>query len=132
MWIKVATHFCPWQINMMWNKQMLGDFVVEWRSMVRRVLFFFLGWAPSSLPASQASISFGSIHPCIFSAGLWCVAMFLRPGSSKLPDRTASTWACSCSSSCCPPCPSSTWSCPSHRLLIVAPSGSYLCDSSWA
>lgn len=99
--------------------------------MVSRALFFFPGWAPSSLPASQASISFGSTHPCTSRAGLWCVATFLRRGSSKLPDRITSIWGCCCSSSSCPPCPSCTWSCPSHHLSTVAPSGSCLCNFFW-
>ena len=100
--------------------------------MVSRALFLFPGWAPSSLPASRASISFGSTRPCTSSAGLWCAATFPRPGCSKLPDRITSTWECSCSSSSCPPCPSCTWSCPSRHLSIVAPSGSCLCNFFWA
>lgn len=123
--------FCLWQISRMWNKQVLCDLVMKWRLQLNRVLFSFLGWALSLLPASQASISFDSTHPCTSSAGLWCVATFLRPESSKLPDRIISTWACSCSSSSCPPCLSCTWSYPSLHLLIVAPSGSCLWNFIW-
>lgn len=74
-------------------------------------------------PACLPWMSSDSTCPCTCSAGLWCVVMCRRKGSSRPLVPTTSTWPCCWSSSSCPLCLPSTPSSPSPLPLTVDPLG---------